>query len=187
MIRLRIIFLSIFWIWTAFNWKANRAGCSPRSNTVAHVRFPCMSHCLHAKAACVNWCTPHWSVVSSPGCSVTTWERHIGKTNTLEIHCTQFFDAFFIFVFYPTQCYFFWHARIIWSDHRILTKLAFPIDLLLIVGPLAKVDMEGRRVPPNAISTSFGGCLKFKQKNNVNPRGLIPGESAGWCSPTRRC
>lgn len=66
-----------------------------------------------------------------------------------------------------------------WDNSSFHLKLAFPIDLLLIVGPLAKVDMEGRRVPPNAISTSFGGCLKFKQKNNVNPRGLLPGASAG--------
>ena len=36
------------------------------------------------------------------------------------------------------------------------------MDLLLTEGPLANVDMEGRSVPPKAISTSLGGCLKLK-------------------------
>lgn len=55
-----------------------------------------------------------------------------------------------------------WHA--ITSGHMLLTKLALPMDLLLTVGPLANVDMDGRSVPPRAISTSFGGCLELREK-----------------------
>ena len=63
----------------------------------------------------------------------------------------------------------------------ILTKLAGPIDLLLImVGPLANVDMDGRSVPLNAISKSFGGCCllhmeleKMKNKNKRSDKSLI--------------
>ena len=64
----------------------------------------------------------------------------------------------------------------------LLTRLPLPMDLLLTVGPLANVDIDGSSVPPKAISTSFGGCLKSKKgrrrrggkKNNVNPCGAIP-------------
>lgn len=76
----------------------------------------------------------------------------------------------------PAWCpWFIWHA--ITSDRRLLTKLALPMDLLLTVGPLANVDMDGRSVPPKAISTSFGGCLEIKtekkeKKKSVNPRGV---------------
>lgn len=54
---------------------------------------------------------------------------------------------------------------VIRSGHvlTLLTKLALPMDLLLTVGPLANVDMDGRSVPPKAISTSFGGCLKLNR------------------------
>lgn len=46
----------------------------------------------------------------------------------------------------------------------VLTKVALPMDFGLTAGPLANVDIEGKRVPPKAISTSFGGCLKIGQK-----------------------
>lgn len=39
------------------------------------------------------------------------------------------------------------------------------MDLVLMVGPLANVEIEGKRVPPKAISTSFGGCLKLDRKH----------------------
>lgn len=55
-----------------------------------------------------------------------------------------------------------WH--VLRSDHGILTKLALPMDLLFTVGPLANVDMDGKSVPPKAISMSFGGCLKLNRK-----------------------
>lgn len=45
----------------------------------------------------------------------------------------------------------------------ILTELALPKDSLLMVGPLAKVEIDGSSVPPNAISTSFGGCLELER------------------------
>lgn len=74
-----------------------------------------------------------------------------------------------------------WHA--IRGDHGLLTKLALPVDLLLTVGPLANVDMEGRRVPPKAISTSFGGCLKSNRKHLNSSRGDPGAASALGCSP----
>lgn len=49
----------------------------------------------------------------------------------------------------------------------LLTRLALPKDFVLMVGPLANVEIEGKRVPPKAISTSFGGCLKLDRKHEV--------------------
>lgn len=49
----------------------------------------------------------------------------------------------------------------------VLTKVALPMDLVLTAGPLANVDIEGKRVPPKAISTSFGGCLEIGQKTQT--------------------
>lgn len=56
------------------------------------------------------------------------------------------------------------------ATRKLLTKLALPMDLLLTVGPLVNVDMDGSRVPPNAISTSFGGCLKLSKKRGKSFR-----------------
>lgn len=58
------------------------------------------------------------------------------------------------------------------------------MGLLLTVGPLANVEIDGRRVPPKAISTSFGGCLKLKRKHGNSLRGLIPGSRS---KSARRC
>lgn len=66
----------------------------------------------------------------------------------------------------------------------LLTELALPMGLLLTVGPLANVEIDGRRVPPKAISTSFGGCLKLKRKHGNSLRGLIPGSRS---KSARRC
>lgn len=63
----------------------------------------------------------------------------------------------------------------------LLTELAIPMGLLLTVGPLANVEIDGSRVPPKAISTSFGGCLGNKQKTVVTPceGWLIPDPNPG--------
>lgn len=66
----------------------------------------------------------------------------------------------------------------------LLTELALPMGLLLTVGPLANVEIDGRRVPPKAISTSFGGCLKLKRKHGNSLRGSIPGSRS---KSARRC
>lgn len=98
--------------------------------------------------AYVNWCTPQYSVVS--GSNILENSHTVSKLHRLHISTSQIR---------------WYHALVIRSDHKLLTELALPMDLLLTVGPLANVEIEGRRVPPKAISTSFGGCLKLNRKH----------------------
>lgn len=120
-------------------------------STVAHVCF----YGLHTRwkstgIAYVNWCTPQYSVVS--GSNILENSHTVSKLHRLHT-CIS------------TSQIRWYHALVIRSDHKLLTELALPIDLLLTVGPLANVEIEGRRVPPKAISTSFGGCLKLNRKH----------------------
>jgi len=71
------------------------------------------------------------------------------------------------------------------SGNTVLTRSAVPIDLLLSVGLLANVDMDGKSVPPKAISTSFGGCLKLHRKHRKSLRSRPGGASAVSCIPKR--
>lgn len=54
------------------------------------------------------------------------------------------------------------------------------MDLVLMVGPLANVEIEGKRVPPKAISTSFGGCLELDRKHKKWKKKKMKKNPAEW-------
>lgn len=89
---------------------------------------------------------------------------------------------------YPSALLPLWHGISWESDRMLLTELAIPMGLLLTVGPLANVEIDGSRVPPKAISTSFGGCLGNKQKTVVTPcEGVADPGSKSRSKSGRKC